>query len=81
MYTYLIYYDFLQEPQCLIVLDLMLDMSFSVTSAACITAVPLYYTIVSFSHAFSVSLFNEEKKRTNRVRFPPLMTTPLHHFD
>lgn len=21
------------------------------------------------------------KKRTNRVRFPPLMTTPLHHFD
>lgn len=61
MYTYLIYYDFLQEPQCLIVLDLMLDMSFSVTSAACITPVPLYYTIVSFSHAFSVSLFNEEK--------------------
>lgn len=52
---------FSSRTQWLIVLDLMIDMSFFVTSAACITAVPLYYTIVSFSHAFRVSLFNEEK--------------------
>lgn len=42
----------------------MIDMLCSVTSAACITAMPFYYRypIVSFSHAFNVSLFNKEEK-------------------
>lgn len=66
MYTYLIYYDFLQEPQWLIVLDLMLDMSFSVTSAACITAVQC--TILLFHFPTRLVFPYSMKKKTYQSR-------------
>lgn len=59
-------FDFLQEPQCLIVLDLMLDMSFSVTSAACITAVQC--TILLFHFPTRLVFPYSMKKKTYQSR-------------